>query len=52
MDPMTEVIATGLTGDLGEGIAKAAAFLGAGLCMGIGAVGPAQGRFPLSGFRN
>lgn len=36
MDPQsTQVLATG--------IAKAAAFLGAGICMGIGALGPGLG---------
>lgn len=31
------------TTELAHGIAKAAAFLGAGICMGIGALGPGLG---------
>ena len=43
MDPITGVVTEVVTTDLGVGIARAAAFLGAGLCMGMGAIGPALG---------
>jgi F-type H+-transporting ATPase subunit c len=42
MEPLTEVLnANGLS--LGDGIARGAALVGAGVCMGIGALGPALG---------